>query len=95
VLCRTIFGRGASVAGFVKTREPIAGVAHPPFGNRPCRAANSTIQARSRIRTSVLVERFSVSSINRSSVVSVIVVAGGMVFIHSLNHDSRSSDSGY
>jgi len=47
------------------------------------------------MRTSDLVERVSASSTARSSVVSVIVVAQGMVFIHSLNHDSPFSDSGY
>src|SRR6202035_1321003 len=39
--------------------------------------------------------QFSASSTDRSSAASVIVVARGMVFIRSLNHDSRFSDSGY
>jgi hypothetical protein len=53
------------------------------------------MRARSRIRTSVFVERTSASSTARSSLVSVIAVAQGMVRILSLNHDSPSNDSGY
>lgn len=47
------------------------------------------------MRTSVLFERFSASSTDRSAIVSVIIVARGMVFIRGLNHDAPFSDSGY
>jgi hypothetical protein len=67
---------------------PISRVASPS-------AAIRTMRARSRIRTSVFVERTSASSTVRSSTVSVIAVAQGTVRIHSLNHDSPSNDSGY
>jgi hypothetical protein len=36
----SVFRLGAAVAGLAETREPIRGVAHPPFGRRANRAAD-------------------------------------------------------
>ena len=86
----------AAIAGLIKTRKPLLGVAHPPLlavpvvqpTARPIArvftpfAASSTIRARWRIRCSVFVERAKPSSSARSSFVSLIGVASGMPLMH-------------
>jgi hypothetical protein len=104
-----VFRLSATVADFGQAGEPVARVADPPLRAVPMvqpswrlisrvavpTAANSTIRARRRMRTSLFVLRHSVSSCIRSAWVRVIAVAEEIVLIHSLNHDALFSDSGY
>ena len=91
----SVFRLGAAVAGLAETREPIRGVAHPPFGRLPIvqptsramarvaapSAAIKTIRALKRRRYSVFVQRIRLSSAVRSSLVNIIGVASHMLLM--------------